>query len=499
MFIFTDAELKEYYARFRVTPVCKRVLFDTETPLSLYAKTAAQEEDSFLLESVESEHKIGRYSFIGFNAHLKVTLRDFKLSIIQANNPEALDQITLSGAKDLFSSLRALLKKYTAPSHEALPPFFSGLIGFAGYDMISYLEPVPRHNNRTLEFPEMEFIMPRIVICVDHATRSAAIICNIINDGKGIPFEEQYEKALQEIAIIEERMKKPCPLPLLDISETKVDMPEAETIREDFMAAVNKAKEYIRAGDIIQVVLSQRFKIPINKQDLNIYRHLRCINPSPYMFYVRMGARRLIGSSPEALIRNTDGLVMTRPIAGTRKRGTSGDMDAEIQRELLADPKERAEHVMLVDLGRNDLGRVCEAGSIKVSQFMNVEKYSHVMHIVSQVEGRIKQGLDSFDVFASAFPAGTVSGAPKVRAMQIIRELEPSHRGPYAGAVGYFSCNGDMDMAIAIRTIMIDENMAFVQAGAGIVADSNDESEYAETVNKAKALLKAIAMSEAAG
>ena len=380
-----------------------------------------------------------------------------------------------------------------------LPPFCSGAVGYAGYDAVRYYEQLPNVPADDRQLPDIAFSFYDQMVVFDHVTKTIDVVAMARLDKFGTNYEKAYQDACRRVdRLVEELSDRPCNLKPFDIPRTgPVAVPyESNFTQADFEDAVRRCVEYIRAGDIFQVVFSQRLKVPIQAHPFEIYRTLRVINPSPFMFYVRTPSVTLVGSSPEIMVRVVDRQVTVRPLAGTRRRGATEEEDQRLADELLADPKERAEHVMLVDLGRNDVGRVCGYRSVHVSDVMTIERYSHVMHITSNVSGQLAPGKSAFDALQACLPAGTVSGAPKVRAMQIIDEIEPHRRGPYAGAVGYVDFNGNMDTCIALRTIVIHDNAAYVQAGAGIVADSVPSSEWNETLNKARGLLKAIELAE---
>jgi anthranilate synthase component 1 len=391
---------------------------------------------------------------------------------------------------DPLTFVKDYLGRYTPVELAGLPRFFGGAVGYLGYDMVRYFEDLPTAKPATIGAWDSYFVITDTILIFDNVNQKIKVISNAHLDGEMTP-DEAYLEATGKIDAIIRKIKTPLPLRSFEPAVKKVAFASNVT-RTEYEDAVTKAKEYVRAGDIIQVVLSQRFSGELTVDPLDIYRVLRTLNPSPYMFFLRLDDTLVVGASPEVMVRKEGQKVELRPIAGTRPRGISPEEDQRMERELLADPKERAEHVMLVDLGRNDLGRVCTVGSVRVSELMVVERYSHVMHIVSNVQGELAQGRDAFDVVRAAFPAGTLSGAPKVRAMEIIDELEPVRREIYGGAVGYFSYSGNMDMAIAIRTLVIKGGRVHLQAGAGIVADSDPAAEYQETVNKAMAVIKAI-------
>ena len=475
------AEFIKLSKKGNLIPVYREIVADMETPVSAYKKI--ETANSFLLESVEGGEKIARFSFLGSEPVL----------IFRAKGPSI--EITERGAKrrlkgDPIEALRSIMTKYKPVKNEKLPRFIGGLVGFMGYDVVRFIEKIPDKNPDDLKIADMCFFLTDTLLAFDHVSRKIIVISNAFVEGDA---GKSYDRAVAAIDALAKKIEKPLRSKELELKESKKELKIRSNITQaKFESAVKKAKEHIASGDIIQVVLSQRFSALINVDPFNIYRMLRAINPSPYMFYLKFGDLKLIGSSPEVMVRLERGIATVRPIAGTRPRGKDAAEDKELEGELLNDTKERAEHIMLVDLGRNDLGRVCEYGSIKTTELMTIEKYSHVMHIVSNVTGRLGQGMDAFDLLKASFPAGTVTGAPKVRAMEIIDELENTRRGPYAGTVGYFSFSGDLDSCIAIRTIVVKGKRAYVQAGAGIVADSVPKLEYQESVNKAKALIKAI-------
>lgn len=478
MYYPTEKEFIKLSKKGNLIPVYKEIVADMETPVSAFRKIAMpagrQESDySFLLESVEGGEKIARYSFLGTCPKSDVL------------SPKS------------FEEIRQILKRYKPVKVEGLPRFSGGLVGYIGYDAVREIERIPDRNPDDLKLPLMQFLLADTLLAFDHIKHKILIISNA--HVKGSP-KKAYREACARINALERKLKRTLKLgreefeiPAHPISEPKV---RSNLSKSEYEQMVRRAKGYIRAGDVIQVVLSQRFEAKCAAEPFDVYRVLRIINPSPYMYYIKLGGVRIIGSSPEVMVRLEKGIATLRPIAGTRPRGRSDEEDKKLAEELLASKKERAEHIMLVDLGRNDLGRVCDFGSVKVTEEMVIEKYSHVMHIVSNVTGKLKKGKDAVDLFRASFPAGTVSGAPKVRAMEIIDELEKTKRGLYAGSVGYFSFSGDLDSGIAIRTILIKGKQAYVQAGAGIVFDSVPAKEHQETINKARALLAAIEFSK---
>jgi anthranilate synthase component 1 len=461
-------------------PLVVETFADLDTPLSLYLKLANQPY-SYLLESVQGGERFGRYSIIGLPAKTRIVAHGRNVEVLKNN--EVVESVQDTNPLDFVQNYQS---RFKVPPYQGLPRFTGGLAGYFGYETVRYIE------RRLADTVKADHInVPDVLLMV---SEELAVVDNLSGKLYFIVYanpEEAnaYNNARTRLADLIKRLRQSVAIP------ESHPMPANEAVSEfgeaNFKAAVEKAKRYIFDGDIMQVVLSQRMSQPFAAPPLSLYRALRSLNPSPYMFYYDMGDHHVVGASPEILVRLEDGTVTARPIAGTRPRGKTREQDLALAEELLADPKERAEHVQLMDLGRNDVGRVAQTGTVKVTDNMMIERYSHVMHIVSNVEGKLKPGMDAIDVLKATFPAGTVSGAPKVRAMEIIDELEPSKRGIYAGAVGYLGFNGDMDVAIAIRTGVIKNNMLYVQAGAGIVADSVPESEWMETQNKARAVLRA--------
>jgi anthranilate synthase component 1 len=473
--------------RANLIPVYREILADMETPVSAYLKVFGT--PSFLLESVEGGEKWGRYSFIGASIRSIIYSEGETVKVLQNGKLIKEKEYT-----DPLEALREEIAIYKPVNVEGLPDFYGGLVGYIGYEMIKYFERVPDRDKQAFGLPDMYFMIPDILLIFDNLKQKLQIVSPVHIDGDP---EVAYKDAEEKINCVVDKLKAPPPGTGTSTSSgTNKDFISTFGPREAFEEAVRRSKEYVSAGDIVQVVVSQRFERNCSVTPFDIYRALRVINPSPYMFYIDTGEAQLIGSSPEILVKLHGHKIVLRPIAGTRKRGLTEIEDRAMEKELREDPKEKAEHIMLVDLGRNDVGRVAETGSVSVTELMTVERYSHVMHLVSNVEGRLKEGLDAFDLFRASFPAGTVTGAPKVRAMEIIDELEPVKRGPYAGAVGYFGYSGEMDTCITIRTIIIKNQKAYIQTGAGIVADSIPENEYKETVNKALAMIKAVEMAE---
>jgi anthranilate synthase component 1 len=485
----TLGEFVEFAKQGNVIPVFAEFIADGETPVSAFKKLDCGGY-SFLFESTEKNDVSGRFSFVGVEPRVDLQCYGREVRIIEDGTKRRLE--TSSGPLD---EVRKLMARYQFVSYPGLPRFAGGAVGFIGYEAIHFFEPkVPLAPQDDLQLPEMLFMVPSALLVFDHRLRSLKIIVNAFV-GDGSP-EKVYARAVQCLASIKQQLTQPVELRLVPIVEhAKQPLPRSNFSREEFEHAVKRAKEYIGAGDVFQVVLSQRFESSFDGEPLDFYRCLRFINPSPYMFCLNFGADfSLVGSSPEMHVRLDGDTVEIRPIAGTRPRGLTPEEDEANAAQLLNDPKERAEHIMLVDLARNDVGRVAEFGSVRVTDFMQIERYSHVMHIVSNVAGHLRAGGNAFDVVRATFPAGTVSGAPKIRAMQIISELEKTRRGCYAGAIGYFGFNGNVDSCIALRCAVLKNGHAYFQAGAGIVSDSDPQREYDETVFKARAMMKALAM-----
>jgi len=465
-------------------PVYKEFLCDTETPVSAYLKIR-DKSFSYLLESADGGKRWGRYSFIGYKPYLTILSRDGGMEVVEGTGKKKLNNV-----RNPLIVLREISRKLKPVVVNDLPPFQGGFVGYFNYDLVRKWEYLPGISPQGTKVPESLFTFTSRLIIFDHLTHAIKVVA-FAHVREHDNLKEVYDLACHEINETIGELQSP-------LSSTSGGGPfsssdlEANFKRKDFEDVVRKAKDYIVAGDVIQVVLSQRFSGDVAGDDFTLYRNLRSINPSPYMFYLNFGEIKLIGSSPEILVRLTDAKIELRPIAGTRPRGETPEEDRVLEKELMADPKERAEHIMLVDLGRNDVGKVAMPGSVTVPRLMEVERYSHVMHIVSRVEGLLRPEMDGVDLFMATFPAGTLSGAPKIRAMEIICELEPSPRGPYGGAVGYFGFNRNMDFCITIRTITIVKNRLSIQVGAGIVYDSSPEGEYQETLRKAAAMFKAI-------
>ncbi|MGW7694041.1 anthranilate synthase component I [Streptomyces javensis] len=475
----------------RVIPVSRKLLADGDTPVGLYRKLAAERPGTFLLESAENGRSWSRYSFIGVRSAATLTERDGRTHWL------GTPPVGVPTDGDPLQALRATVETLHTPRDlgglAQLPPFTGGMVGYLGYDIVRRLEKVGEHGRDDLRLPELTMLLTSDLAVLDHWDGTVLLIANAINHNDlDTGVDEAYADAVARLDAMAADLVRPVATDPAALPESELPEYTALWGGEDFMAAVDDIKERIRAGEAFQVVPSQRFETPCSASALDVYRVLRATNPSPYMYLFRFEGFDVVGSSPEALVKVEDGRAMLHPIAGTRHRGATPQEDAALAEELLADPKERAEHLMLVDLGRNDLGRVCEPGSVEVVDFMSIERYSHVMHIVSTVTGSLAEGRTAFDVLTACFPAGTLSGAPKPRALQIIEELEPSRRGLYGGCVGYLDFAGDSDTAIAIRTALLRGGTAYVQAGAGIVADSDPVAEDAECRNKAAAVLRAV-------
>jgi anthranilate synthase component 1 len=477
------AEVKKLAGQANLAPIYREVTGDLETPVSAYLKVA-QGDHSFLLESVEGGERLARYSFIGTEPYRVLRLGPY-LDPREGSDP--------------LRAIEEELGRFRLAPAEGLPRFTGGAVGYLSYEAIRHFEPrVPMGENEALNLPEAIFMFVDTMLVFDHLKHTIKVVSHARLDGD---IDAAYRQAVWRIDELVERLARP--LPSVAYPVEAAPEPGDQTVRsnmelEEYLLKVERCRQYIIAGDVIQVVLSQRFSRPTSAHPLSIYRALRAINPSPYMYYLQTADCHIVGASPEMLVRVEDGVVSTHPIAGTRPRGRDPQEDAALEEDLRSDEKERAEHIMLLDLGRNDIGRVSQQGTVQVSQLMEVERYSHVMHLISHVSGRLRQGMSHYDALRACFPAGTVSGAPKIRAMEIIAELERDRRGPYAGAVGYFSFSGNLDTAITIRTLAVKEGMAHFQAGGGIVYDSVPEREHQECVNKAKAVLAAISQAEAA-
>ena len=476
--------------RGNLIPVVREILADLDTPLSLFRRLD-DGRTSFLLESVEGGEKWARYSFIGTGSRAIFRARGREVEWTEAGKTERFDVVG-----DPLEVLREKLARFrpVVPEGLELPRFVGGAVGAVSYDWVRFVERIPDANPDDIGFPELWFSLPETVVVYDNV-RHSALIVRQVEIAPGTDPAAAYAEAVASIDATLRRLREPLEvLPASPAVRAPMEV-HRNVEQEEFHAIVERAKEYIEAGDIFQVVLSLQVRLPLQVDPFTIYRNLRLINPSPYLFFLRCQGPVLIGSSPEALVRLEHGQIDVRPIAGTRRQGRTPEEDAALAVELLADPKERAEHLMLVDLGRNDVGRVAEIGSVDVNEYAEIERYSHVMHIVSNVQGRLRSGLDWLDLLRATFPAGTLSGAPKVRAMEIIDELENLRRGPYGGCVGYIDYSGNMDTAIAIRTLVVQDDQIYLRAGAGIVADSDPELEFQECMNKAGALIQAIDLS----
>ncbi|MSP78364.1 MAG: anthranilate synthase component I [Dehalococcoidia bacterium] len=480
-------DVKKLADQGNLVPVYRELNADLETPVTAYLKVA-RKPYSFLLESVEGGERLARYSFIG-------TEPSWVLKTGAGQKAGEVDPLTL---------LQNKLANYKVVQVPGLPRFHGGAVGYLGYDAVRYFEPrVPKPQNDTLGLPESVFMLTDNMIIFDHVQHKIKVVSHMPLKGDDAVVEKTYARAVAHIERLVRRLERPLKSSWLrayshDGQTAPAPKFTSNFTREDYHLAVLRAQEYIKAGDVIQVVLSQRLAVPTQAEPLDLYRALRAINPSPYMYYLALDDFAVVGASPELLIRVEDGVLENHPIAGTRRRGYSPEEDETLEKELVTNEKERAEHIMLVDLGRNDIGRVSKPGTVKVTQLMDVEKYSHVMHLVSHVTGELRTDYSVYDALRASFPAGTVSGAPKIRAMEIIAELEGLARGAYAGAVGYFSFAGNMDTAICIRTMVVKDGAAYIQAGGGIVYDSDPEAEYQETLAKAQAALRAIAQANAA-
>ncbi len=472
-------------------PVSRQILADMETPVSAFRKIDSGNY-AFLLESVEGGEQWGRYSFLGSNPSLVLRAKGDRVELLRGEGVQRL-----AGRHDPITALEGVLGGYKPVTVPGLPRFTGGMVGYLSYDVVRHLERLPAGTADDLDLPDALLLLTDTLLIFDNVTHRITVVSNaVVEDQTPAGVEGAYREAARKIDAIIAALRRPMGAPTGRTLGAGPVAPESTFTRERFCAAVARTKEYIQAGDIIQAVLSQRLTLRTDADPFDVYRALRVVNPSPYMYYLRLGELKVVGSSPEVLVRLEGERIDLRPIAGTRPRGVGESEDRRLAEELAADPKERAEHIMLVDLGRNDVGKVSQVGSVEVPALMTVERYSHVMHLVSHVRGRLEPGRNAFDVLRACFPAGTVTGAPKVRAMEIIEELEPTRRGPYAGAVGYVSFSGNLDTCITIRTVVFSRGLASIQAGAGIVADSEPEREYEETMNKARALLRAIELAE---
>jgi anthranilate synthase component 1 len=460
-----------------VIPVYKSVIADFLTPVSVFLKLEKDRPYAFLLESVEGGETVARYSFLGCDP--------FLICRFKKGQPAA----------EFMQNLRSTLKRFKSVKVPGLPPFTGGAVGYFGYDMVRTIEEIPDTGRDDLGVDDAALMFYKTILAFDHLRHQIHIISNLLVDESAEPIEKQYAEAAEEIRRIEALLRTPLELPSSTPNYEELQV-RSNFDKSDYLKAVVAAKEHIAAGDIFQVVLAQRFEVDLKTPPFEIYRALRIVNPSPYMYYLKMPDATIVGSSPEMLVKIQGREAFYRPIAGTRPRGTTDLEDEKLAQELSADEKERAEHIMLVDLGRNDLGRVCKYGTVRVEELMFIERYSHVMHLVSALRGELPDGVDRLDTMMACFPAGTVSGAPKVRAMEIIDAMEPTRRGVYSGAIMYLDFSNNLDSCIAIRTLVVKGNKGYIQAGGGIVADSIPESEYMETVNKSRALLRAIQLAQ---
>lgn len=483
-------QFRQYAKEGNLVPLYREILADYETPVSAFAKID-HGPTAYLLESIEGGEKWARYSFLGSGSPIVVYEDRGDLLVVQGTRKKRIPS-----RGNPLERLREMMESYRPVTMPDLPPFVGGAVGYLSYDMVRTFEGLAARQKDSLNLPDFAFLLTDTLLIFDNISQKIKVVATAHVTTKGERgIKAAYRSATERIERTITRLKRPLRRTRLRRRRKPVVF-TANMSKADFEKMVRRTKEYIRAGDVVQAVLSQRWEANVQAPSLQLYRALRVVNPSPYMYYLRIAGVELVGSSPETLVRCEDGVISVRPIAGTRRRGVNPDEDQQMEQRLLADEKERAEHVMLVDLGRNDVGRVAKPGSVTVDSLMHVERYSHVMHIVSNVTGQLDESKTSYDVLRACFPAGTVSGAPKIRAMEIIDELEPTRRGPYAGAVGYFSFSGNMDMCINIRTVVVKNHQAFIQAGAGIVADSNPEHEYEETCNKAKAMMKAVELAE---
>jgi anthranilate synthase component 1 len=470
-----------------LVPVHRDIVADLETPVSAYMKLSAGQQYSFLLESVEKADTIGRYSFLGANPSIVLKSKGRQITITRDGKESTFE------SDDPLGELKKLMDQFHPVKVDGVPAFHGGAVGYMSYDQVRFFEKLPDNNPDTLDLSDLYFMITDTILIFDHVNNLLKIVSNAHVESD---VDAAYNDAVRKIESISAAMKRPLVAPETKAAAATNTEVRSSFTREGFCDAVRNAKEYICAGDIFQVVLSQRFEREVSVSPVNLYRALRCINPSPYMLLLQYPDVTLVGSSPEVMTQVRNGRCMVRPIAGTRPRGATADEDLALEKELLADVKEIAEHVMLLDLGRNDVGRISKPGSVAPTKRMVIERYSHVMHIVSQVEGDMLDDADAYDALRATFPMGTVSGAPKIRAMEIIDELEPVRRGIYSGGAGYIGFNGEMDTCIVIRTMVIKDGVAYVQAGAGIVYDSVPEREFDETVNKAKALFRAVEFAE---
>lgn len=490
----TREEVRAHFEKGDHVPVYCTLLADLETPVSVYMQLKEQGKPAFLLESVEGEEQVGRYSFIGVNPKGVLIVKD---NIAHFERDGKSSSYPIPEGQDPLHVIKSHFHDVNPVPLEGLPRFVGGAVGYMSYDIVRYFEDLPATATDDLQVPTVAFMMPDTLVIFDRVKHLLTVLANAHNTNNDP--DAAYDRAIASIDQIVEDLARPIRHNQVYAPPAGISYgdPVSNVEKQVYESHVEQAKEYIRDGDAFQIVLAQRFSRQTTATPLEIYRALRATNPSPYMFLLEFSDDlTLVGASPEMLVRLEDGVAYNRPLAGTRRRGANEQEDLALEAELLNDPKERAEHVMLVDLGRNDLGRVCDYGTVKVTRMMYIERYSHVMHIVSQVEGNIRENMDAFDLLRATFPAGTLSGAPKVRAMEIIEELEGTRRGPYGGAVGYFSFDGSMDMCITIRTLLMQKQSISVQSGGGIVADSDPSAEYYESINKAKAVFEAVKYAE---
>ncbi len=482
------AEFRADYEQGRGRLLWSRGVADLETPVAAFLKLAHGKPNTFLLESVEGGASRGRYTIIGLDPDLVWRCRAGKAELNR--DARAAPYAFVADARPPLDSLRALIAESRMAVPEGLPPMCGGLIGYLGYDMVRLMEKLPDKNRDDLGIPEAIMARPSLFAIFDNVNDTLTLAAPVYPRER-VSAQQAWEAAQARLAEAEAALERPLPHGAPPVALPPIATPDSTFSRADFLAAVETCKEYIRAGDAFQIVASQRFSAPFALPPLSLYRALRRINPAPFLFFLDFGGFAIVGSSPEILVRLRDGMVTIRPLAGTRRRGETNEEDQRLEAELLADPKERAEHLMLLDLGRNDVGRVAALGTVKVTESFTIERFSHVMHISSEVQGKLAPGLEALDALVGGFPAGTLSGAPKVRAMEIIEELEPVRRGIYAGCIGYFAPDGSMDTCIGLRTAVVKDGTMYVQAGAGVVADSVPEAEYEECHQKARALFRA--------
>ncbi len=482
------AAFRAAYEDGRGTLVWSRGVADLETPVAAFLKLAHGRPNAFLLESIEGGAARGRYSIIGMEPDLIWRCRGGRAEINR--HARSAPHAFAADERPALDSLRALVAETRLDVPDTLPPMSGGLVGYLGYDMVRLMERLPDKNDADIDIPEAVLLRPTLFAIFDNVNDELTLVAPVYPRA-GIAASAAWEAAQAALGEAQEALDRPLRHAVPPVALPELPAPSSNFTKPEFLAAVRRSKEYIAAGDVFQVVPSQRFSVPFALPPFALYRALRRINPAPFLFFLDFGGFAVVGSSPEILVRLRDGIVTIRPLAGTRRRGATHDEDQALEQELVADPKERAEHLMLLDLGRNDVGRVAAIGTVKVTESFSVERFSHVMHMSSNVEGRIRPDRDAVDALVAGFPAGTLSGAPKVRAMEIIEELEPARRGIYAGCIGYFAANGTMDTCIGLRTALVKDGTMYVQAGGGVVADSDPEAEYEETRQKARALFRA--------